>query len=1036
MKTVPLSDIQRGIWLTERMGIAGTLFHVPLTITFAGPVDRPALGEACAAAVARHGILGMAVAEDGAGEPCLVPAASPVRVVDAELSDGLLQREMTRPFDLRHGPLARFVLATDGPRRAVLLVVGHHLVFDGMSKDILVSELAAIYNAVVVPGSAGPGPLPPPAVGMHTAGREQTAARHAQAVDYWTARWSEPGPPCLPGLAHVPVTAEPGEVQHFELAEETVRDVEETAHQLGITRFELLFTALQALLHRYGDPAPVVAVDLSTRTALTARTIGAFVNSLPVSAPAADGATFSGYARETRRRLHEVYRFRQTPVSSAVPGLRPRTALAPVTVSYRQQPSDPEFAGLVATVDWKVFNGVARNALRILLVDHGSTITGSLEYSPGAVDRAALARFVPDLRGLLRTVREDPHLPVAQLPPPSAEERRRMLVEWNDTARTYPSDATVVSLFDYQVRARPYAPAVQADERRLGYAELAAAVDELTGRLRGMGVGRGDLVGVFLERSWRTPVAVLAAAKAGAAYLPIDPGLPPRRVRAIVAHADPAVVLTTTNLVADLGPARAIVAVDGPDLAGCRHDSTEATRPAPHDTAYVIYTSGSTGEPKGVSVPHSALANLLLAMRDTLGAGPDGAWLAHTSLSFDIAALELFLPLTVGAPIVIAAESQARDPAALWDLIRRHRIRYVQATPSGWRMLLDGGPAESVADREPVVALSGGEALPPALARVLRPRVQRLFNVYGPTETTVWSMMSEVTEPVGSVTIGRPIANTRVYVCDPGRRLVPAGVAGELYIGGAGVAQGYLRRPDLTEERFLPDPYGPPGARLYRTGDRVRWLPDGQVAFLGRLDDQVKVRGHRVELGEIEARLLEHPQVAQAAVRLHHTADQQPRLVGYLVPAGKTAAPEPAQLRRYLGEVLPAVMVPAEWVTLDRLPTTRNGKLDRAALPPPPDRPGVRPPEADTGGAAEDAEPSVVEQLQAIWQAALQIDQVRPDDDLFDLGGHSLTIVWITNQIERTLGVEVPLEAFYAAPTITDIAALVARARVTAGAGR
>jgi acyl-coenzyme A synthetase/AMP-(fatty) acid ligase/acyl carrier protein len=443
-----------------------------------------------------------------------------------------------------------------------------------------------------------------------------------------------------------------------------------------------------------------------------------------------------------------------------------------------------------------------------------------------------------------------------------------------------------------------------------------------------------------------------------------------------------------------------------------------------------MYTSGSTGRPKGVAVSHGALANLLLSMRDLLDSGPGDRWLGLTSLAFDISGLELYLPLITSGRLVVAPESSALDGAELHRLIGAEGVTHVQATPSGWRVLLQpSGPL-------PVTALTGGEALPATLAGELRSRVTRLVNVYGPTETTIWSTTDDIAHDADQVTIGRPIANTRAYVLDAELRPVPVGVPGQLYLGGAGLADGYLRRPGLTADRFIPDPFGPvSGGRLYRTGDLCRWLPDGRIGYLGRADDQVKIRGHRVELGEIEARLLEHPAVGGGAVALRDGAIAgESLLVGYVVARGKLPAPEPAELRRHLGETLPAVMVPGVWLVLDRLPLTPNGKLDRAALPEPP----RQQPTADSvrsDAVAEAGSDEVVEEIRRIWQDVLQIPDIGVDEDLFDLGGHSLSITRIGGRMQQRFGVELPLEVFFDTPTIAEIAEIVRAFLATSSMG-
>ncbi|XUM02709.1 non-ribosomal peptide synthetase [Streptomyces venezuelae ATCC 10712] len=443
--------------------------------------------------------------------------------------------------------------------------------------------------------------------------------------------------------------------------------------------------------------------------------------------------------------------------------------------------------------------------------------------------------------------------------------------------------------------------------------------------------------------------------------------------------------------------------------------------------AYVLYTSGSTGRPKGVAVGHQALVNLLTSFADRLGSGPEHAWLGLTSLSFDISALELYLPLITGGRLVLAPDGLAVDGPGLLALIGGEGVTHVQATPSGWRVMLTGG--NGVDALTGVTGLTGGEALPLPLARALRAHTARLFNVYGPTETTVWSTCAEIPADPVRVHIGGPIANTQVYVVDERLRPTPLGIPGELLIGGDGVAHGYLGRPGLTEERFVPNPFGPPGSRLYRTGDQAVRTADGALDFLGRIDDQVKVRGHRIELGEIESALLEHPALAQAAVAVRAEDDGEPFLAGYLVPTAGARPPAPADLRDHLLRTLPAAMVPQRWLTMERLPLTPNGKLDRRALPVPPREAPA--PRGETSGAAgvsgADGSPAdgITETVRRIWAEVLDLPDVGPEDDLFDLGGHSLTVVQIAARIRDALGVEVDFDVFFDVPTPAGIAAAV-----------
>ncbi|MGW2548072.1 non-ribosomal peptide synthetase, partial [Kitasatospora sp. NPDC001574] len=469
---------------------------------------------------------------------------------------------------------------------------------------------------------------------------------------------------------------------------------------------------------------------------------------------------------------------------------------------------------------------------------------------------------------------------------------------------------------------------------------------------------------------------------------------------------------------------------------------------APGRLAYVLYTSGSTGRPKGVEIGHRALVNLLSAFADRLGSAPRDVWLGLTSLSFDISALELLLPLVTGGRLVLAPDGLAVDGPGLRALIEREGVTHVQATPSGWRVLLGAGPLPSG-----LTGLAGGEALPLPLARDLRAGTDRLFNVYGPTETTIWSTCAEIAAGPEAVRIGRPIANTRAYVLDRRRRPLPIGVPGELHLGGDGVAEGYLGRPGLTAERFVEDPFDAArtsgtGGRLYRTGDLAAWTADGELEFLGRLDDQVKIRGHRIELGEIEAALLAHPRVAEAAAAVRQGDDGEPFVAGYLVPATGTAtpdaatpdaatpdtspgtAPDAAELRAFLQRLLPAAAVPQRFAVLDRLPLTPNGKLDRRALPVPPVPVGTPAGAAGTAeGAGSEERDEVLTAVLGVWAEVLGLPDLGPEEDLFELGGHSLTIIQITARIRDLLGVELDFDVFFATPTPLGIAAAVRELR-------
>ncbi|WBB80558.1 amino acid adenylation domain-containing protein [Micromonospora sp. WMMD882] len=1056
---------QHAVWFTEQAGVAGTAYHMALGIRFGAELDRRALLEACAAVTARHPVLATRVVVDDDGTPRLAPAESRPVVTSGELTDGRVAEEIRRRHDPTVGPLARFTLLTAADGTHLLLVCAHHLVFDGMSKDVLVRDLAAGYAAA---RAGRPVDLPPPAdgyAGHATAEQDLVGGALPAARAYWARHWTGPGDVTLPGLRRAPAAAEPGATVDVELPGELVDGVGRTAAALGVTRFELLLAVVHALLARYGNPGAPVGVGLSTRTPAQADQVGLFVNELPTHVAPATGDV-AGYVRAVRAQLRERYRFRAVPLAHAVGGLRPAPALTPVSVGYRRRDAEPVFEGVASRVEWALFGGAARNALHVQMVDAPTGLTVSLQHSPTAWDADAVARVGGHLRTLLAAVVADPTRPVAELPLLPAEERELVLRAWNDTTRAYPEGVTVSALVAERTRATPDAVAVVDGDLTLTYAQLDAATVRLAGRLRERGVRPGDLVGVALDRSWAAVVTLLAVLRCRAAYLPVDPGHPVARQELILADAAPALVVTAAGTAAGLDPARPTLVLDDPahlldpdgpavldgpaggdgqvPVDGTDEAAGTAGSPGPDDLAYVLYTSGSTGRPKGVAVRHDALANLLLAVRDTLDSRPTDRWLHLTSLSFDISGVEVFLPLVTGGRVVVAAAVSALDGAGVLRLVRAHGVTHAQATPSGWRVLLEAGLG--VDGTEPLVAVAGGEALPVPLAAELRARVRRLVNGYGPTEATIYATMADVAADPDEVTIGRPLPNVRAYLLDDALRPVPVGLPGELCLAGAGLAAGYLGRDDLTAERFVtapggadaapggtdagpggtdagPDAAAGPGERLYRTGDRCRWLPDGRIDFLGRADDQVKIRGHRIELGEITAGLLEHPAVAGATVVRHDPGDgDDPRLVAYLVVRPGADVPEPADLRGHLAARLPAVMLPADWMVLDRLPVSPNGKIDRAALPAPAARPAA-------GGEASSTEGDpLVETLREIWQDVLRIPDIGPHEDLFDLGGHSLTITRISGRIAQRIGVEVPLDAFFDTPTIAEIAAFIREA--------
>ncbi|MFJ1598431.1 amino acid adenylation domain-containing protein [Streptomyces sp. NPDC088261] len=1055
----PAGPAQYGVWLTERLELAGRCYHLPVRTVF-DRIDPDALARAWEDTVGRHPALACALVERD-GRLGSVPAPSRPSLVVADVSTDTtaeyaerVEAEIARPFRLDTGPLIRATLYQHADGGAELLTVAHHAVFDGTSKDVLLTDLADAYTARLrgaTPVRPAAAPAPPSAAPPESAVREA-----AEWYGEDAAAGLADAPVLLPGVrpaAQVsPRAAGAGECVERWLEGAAHDDLRAAADKAGVTVFELLLAAVHALLLRYGNEGAAVGVSLSTRTPEQRDAVGLFVNELPVPAPAVDPGTtgLADLASALRKDLRTLYRFRAVPYGAVARGLGPRVGLTPVTFSYRRSGADPHFEGARTRVDRAVFHRAARSPLHLQIVEEPARTLIAFQYDPAVVAPDTAERIAGHFTTLLDAALTTPDRPLAHLPLLAGDELRLLTETWQTPGpgpdarlpEGFAGAPTVVDLMERQAELTPDAVAVTATDATLDFRTLQARSASLAAALRARGIGPGHLVAVHLDRTSALPVALFAVLLTGAAYLPLDPGYPAERLAFIAADSGASLLLADRPPAPELAATTPVLLLD--DLAlPVAHRAAVTWEPEARavstDTAYVLYTSGSTGRPKGVAVGHRALVNLLGSFAGLLGSGPGHVWLGLTSLSFDISALELFLPLVTGGRLVLARDGLATDGPGLLRLIREEKVTHVQATPTGWQVLLAAEPGTAgradhtgPAGLAGLTALAGGEPLSLPLARELRSLVGRLFNVYGPTETTIWSTRAEIpAEPV-RVGIGRPIAHTRAHVVDRHLRLVPVGQAGELLLGGDGLAFGYLGRPGLTAERFVPDPYGPPGSRLYRTGDLAVRTADGELECLGRVDQQVKIRGHRIELGEIEAVLLEHPVVARAAVVLHEGGADGPVLVAYVVPAG--GAPDADALRAHLRRTLPSVMCPQRYVMLEELPTTPNGKLDRRAL-------SVRevvpltPSAAAVAAAAPAAVPAasagdgLVPALCAIWCEVLDLPAVDPEDDLFDLGGHSLTIIRIAARIRESLGVEVDFDVFFDTPTVAGIAQVVSASR-------
>ncbi len=1082
---VPLSFAQQRLWLLDRLAPGNPFYNLGGAARLRGELAVEALAAAVAEVVRRHETLRAGFGElDGRPVQRIAPARREAgwnlpRVDLSGLPSTARQPEVERlavahrqrPFDLRRPPLLRLALVRCAAGDHVLLFSLHHIVADGWSLAVLVAEVRALYGAF---RRGAPSPLPELPVQYGDYAAWQREWLRGEVLERELAWWRE-------RLAGLPLVELPGDrprppVQSFRggrvysaLGREASRAVAALARWHEVSLYMLLLAAFDTLVWRYGAPPDVVVgAPIANRARREVEgLIGLFVNTLVLRTDLGGDPPFSVLLDRVRETALGAYAHQAVPFEQLVEDLHPRRDLSRNPLFQlmfnlintpqpsRQSAAELAFEPLATPGNTALFD------LQVSLAEGDDGVELQWEYASDLFDRETIERLAAHFGTLLAAAVSSPEERIGGLPLLGAEERRQLLVEWNATGRPVPA-AAVHELIAAQAARQPEAVALAwgaGPAAELSYGELMRRAAGVSAALRWMGAGPETLVAVLLERTPALPVSLLGVLGAGAAYVPVDPEYPAERQRLMLEDSGAAVVLTQASLAAALtaGPARVLLVEPSGTLAEPLAPAATQAPPAvaAESLAYVIYTSGSTGRPKGVAIPHGALTNFLLAMRERPGLTAGDVLLAVTSPSFDIAGLELYLPLLVGGRIELASREEAADGGLLLARLRQSGATAMQATPATWRMLLAAGWGAGDEGRR-LKVLCGGEALSPGLAAELTARAGSVWNVYGPTETTVWSTLAEM-RPGAAVTIGGPIANTEVYVLDGSGEPAPVGVPGELYLGGAGVARGYLGRPELTAERFVPSAFaggpgtvdshgsagsagsaGTAGQRLYRTGDLARWRRDGALECLGRVDHQVKVRGFRVELGEIEAALSRHPAVAAAAV-----AAREDRLLAYVVvrPGAPGAGSRPAalppelsrQLRDFAAESLPAYMVPSVFVGMAALPLTPNGKVDRRALPD-----VAAGAEAEDGRTAGTTPRTLIEQLLAgIWSELLGVERIGVEDSFFELGGHSLLATQAMSRVREAFGVELPLASFFAAPALGDFARAIeaAKARLAEGEG-
>nr|VFJ54101.1 MAG: amino acid adenylation domain-containing protein/thioester reductase domain-containing protein [Candidatus Kentron sp. FM] len=814
-----------------------------------------------------------------------------------------------------------------------------------------------------------------------------------------------------------------GAKQYLALSEGLTEEIKMLSQQEGVTLFMTLLAAFKTLLYRYTGQDEIVVgtvADIRDRPELE-HLIGYFLNTLVLCTELSGTPTFRQCLGRVREVTLGAMAHRDLPFEKLVNALHPERNMGKnplFQVAFILDPPMPDMDSGWTLTQWDIDNGTAKFDLYLGLEEKPEGIGGYIQYSTDLFDAPTISRMIGHFRTLLEGIVANPGQRISRLPLLTEPERHRLL-EWNDTATDYPRNACIHGLFEARAETTPQAVAVVFEDQSLTYAALNQKANGLAHYLQTLGVKPGVLVGICIERSLEMVIGLLGILKAGGAYLPLDPAYPTERLGFMLEDARVPVLLTQTSLIASLPETTAsVVCIDAEEerlsesSAGNRASGNPTSDVQPDDPAYVIYTSGSTGKPKGVMIHHRSLVNFLVSLGQQPGLTARDTLLAVTTLSFDIAALELYLPLIRGAKVVLASRETAADGLRLSERLDRSEITILQATPATWQLLLRVGWK----GKRDLTMLCGGEALPSELARQLLEKGRSLWNLYGPTETTIWSTRHRVRPEDGTdhtIPIGYPIANTEIHILDRDLQPVPVGIPGELYIGGAGLARGYLDRPELTAEKFVEIQLFGKTRRVYKTGDLACYLPEGNIAYLGRLDNQVKIRGFRIELGEIEAALGQHAR--ETAVVVHETAQIGKRLVAYLVPhPGQDL--DPVELRRVLTEKLPEYMVPSAFVALEALPLTPNGKVDRRAL----SRLSVEREIAEKHFVAPRTPGE--ERLAGIWAKLLGIETVGIHDNFFDLGGHSLTLAGMVALVQDAFRIDFPLELAFRFPTLGALA--------------
>lgn len=1045
---IPLSFSQERVWFLHQLNPRNLAYNFQSSLALDGPLDIAALEQALGEILRRHESYRTSFPTVDGRPVQIVHPAEPYSLTVVDLTDkneaerqaafdDWCAEEFEFRFDLAQIPLVRWTLLRMTEEKSLLMHMEHHLVHDGWSFNIFLRELVDLYSAYSQKQASPLPELPVQFAEFATWQHEwMQGAVSDRQLEYWK-KALETSPPVLdlPTKGPRPATQTfRGASLRPEVPVELCRELRSLSRAENSTLFMTMLAGFIALLHRYtGENDVAVGTFFANRRSRESEgLIGMILNNVVIRAALEANPSVRDLMTQVRDLVLESANYQDVPFDRVVEAVQPKRDLSlnplfQVMFSFHDEPM-PEsgLPGLGVKVTPVLSNGSAKFDLEVIGIAHSSQklglpqgseedgLTMIWEHNTDLFETDTIARMFDHYVSVLQAMVENPEQRISDLRLPTVVEHRKLIPGWNETESNTALDVSVHQMVTAQAAASPDAVAVVFESTKLTYAELERRTTQLANYLSRQGVGPNQLVGICLERSERMLVALLATLKAGGTYVPIDPTFPTDRQTFMLEDADISILVTETDLCEHLPvTGKTLIYLDS-DAEAIENEPTRLmNEPAltPESLAYVIYTSGSTGKPKGVQIPHRALSNFLCSMRERPGLSAADRLLAVTTLSFDIAGLELYLPLVVGATVVVCPRAVAVNGEELAGLMKASGATVMQATPTTWQMLLDTGWK---GDGD-FTALCGGEALPRVLADELTGRVRSLWNMYGPTETTIWSTVHKMEEGA-TVPIGRPINNTQVHLLDPHANIVPFGAVGELCIGGAGVAHGYLHRPELTSEKFTGGPAGIDGSsNLYHTGDLARYLSDGTLECLGRTDHQIKLRGFRIELGEIESLLDAEEGISQSVTIAREDVPGDVRLVAYAVPLDGVELVS-ADILEALGEKLPQYMVRSVCMVLDEMPLTPNGKIDRRALPEPV---GVR---LDDSATLVEPRNETERVLKEIWEEVIGVSPLGVHDDFFDVGGHSLLAVRLVSAITKKTGKRISLAALWQGRTIENVA--------------